>query len=194
MDSISFQNGFVCGIATKGLVKSGALYEPEAYNDAGVYDFFYLDFKRVMAPFSIGQFNESVIVSGTSALSVSQVTQATDGSGNKIAGVYKVYCDISAQTRGVSISHQKNSRLHFWDGTQVPVFSTSMYVAGLTTYIDGGYYYDSADFWAFGGSVTENESVTLADSFSVDAISESCTFAPAILNATVTETPTITLT
>lgn len=109
-------------------------------------------------------------------------------------GVFKIYCDISAQTRGVSISHQKNSRLRFWDGTQVPVFSTSMYVAGLVTYIDGGYYYDSADFWAFSGSATENEGVTLADSFSVDAISESCTFAPAILNATVTETPTITLT
>ena len=53
MDSISFQNGFVCGLATKGLVKSGAIYEPEAYNDAGVYNFFYIDFKRVMEPFSI---------------------------------------------------------------------------------------------------------------------------------------------
>ena len=76
MDSISFQNGFVCGIATKGLVKSGAAYEPVAYNDAGVYDFFYLDFKRVMEPFSIGQFDESVIVSGTAILSVTDVQQA----------------------------------------------------------------------------------------------------------------------
>ena len=76
MDSISFQNGFVCGLATKGLVKSGAVYEPVAYNDAGVYGFFYLDFKRVMAPFSIGQFNESVIVSGASVLNVTDVQQA----------------------------------------------------------------------------------------------------------------------
>ena len=76
MDSVSFQNGFVCGIATKGLVKSGAVYEPEAYNDEGVYNFFYIDFKRVMEPFSIGQFNDSVIVSGASVLNVTDVQQA----------------------------------------------------------------------------------------------------------------------
>ena len=176
MDSVSFQNGFVCGIATKGLVKSGAFYEPEAYNDAGVYDFFYLDFKRVMEPFSIGQFNESVIVSGTSALSVSQVTQATDGSGNKIAGVYKVYCDISAQTRGVSISHHKNSRLNFWDGTQVPVFSTFMYVAGLATYIDGGYAYDSTNFVSKLLNPEEWHSVDTATAITTIGHAESATF------------------
>ena len=67
---------FVCGIATKGLVKSGAVYEPVAYNDAGVYNFFYLDFRRVLEPFSIGQFNESIIVSGASVLNVTDVQQA----------------------------------------------------------------------------------------------------------------------
>ena len=76
MDSISFQNGFVCGLTTKGLVKSGAAYEPEAYNDAGVYDFFYLDFKRVMTPFSLGQFSESISVSASSVLPVTDVKQA----------------------------------------------------------------------------------------------------------------------
>ena len=76
MDSISFQNGFVCGIATKGLVKSGATYEPEAYNDAGVYNFFYLDFRRVLEPFSMGMASESIIVSASSVLPVTDVKQA----------------------------------------------------------------------------------------------------------------------
>ena len=76
MDKISYQNGFVCGMATKGLVKSGAAYEPVVYNDAGVYNFFYLDFRRVLEPFSIGMFNESIIVSASSVLPVTDVKQA----------------------------------------------------------------------------------------------------------------------
>ena len=194
MDSISFQNGFVCGMASKGLVKSGAIYEPVAYNDAGVYDFFYLDFKRVMEPFSIGQFNESVIVSGTGILTVSQVTQATNESGNKLSGVYKVYCDLSAQTHGIVIVNKAKSRLCFSSGEQTPSFSIPMYVSGLPSYIDGGYLYDCAELWTFEGSVTENESFALADSADMDSISESCSFNPSILNAAITETPTITLT
>ena len=54
MDSVSFQNGFVCGIATKGLVKSGALYEPTIWNDSGIYNYFYIDFRRTMQAFSLG--------------------------------------------------------------------------------------------------------------------------------------------
>ena len=34
--SIEFQNGFICGMATKGLIKSGVQYEPIIYNDEGL--------------------------------------------------------------------------------------------------------------------------------------------------------------
>ena len=76
MDKISYQNGFICGMATKGLVRSGQAYQPIIYNDAGVYDYFYIDSRRVLEPFSIGIFNESIIVSGASVLNVTDVKQA----------------------------------------------------------------------------------------------------------------------
>ena len=187
MDSISFQNGFVCGIATKGLVKSGAVYEPVAYNDAGVYDFFYLDFKRVMEPFSIGMFTESVIVSGTSALSVSHVTQATDGSGNKIAGVYKVYCDISSQMKGINVSNKKSTRLHFFDGSTVPPFSTWFAVAGMENTLDAGYFYETEALSYTTVSASESSAITLPLPITAGGYADSAALsAPPVLTAAET--------
>ena len=187
MDSISFQNGFVCGIATKGIVKSGAVYEPVAYNDAGVYNFFYLDFRRVLEPFSMGMFSESIIVSASSALPVTDVEQYSDT-------VYKVFCNISNQPKGVSISNKKSTRLHFWNGEPVPAFSVWFGVAGQTIYIDAGYLFDKCDFTTFNTTTSENENVVLSDAFSIDAISERTTFSPTIFSATTADNATITLT
>ena len=177
MDSISFQNGFVCGLATKGLVKSGAVYEPEAYNDAGVYNFFYIDFKRVMEPFSIGQFNESVIVSGTAVLPVTDVEQYSDT-------VYKVFCNISNQSKGVSVSHMKSTRLHFWDGTQVPVFSEWFSVAGLASALDAGYFYEKAQIDEVIMTATENSNLVMWTPIVIPPISETANITGPDLTAT----------
>lgn len=187
MDSISFQNGFVCGIATKGLVKSGAAYEPVAYNDAGVYDFFYLDFRRVLEPFSMGMFSESIIVSASSVLPVTDVKQYGDT-------VYKVFCNISNQPKGVSISNKKSTRLHFWNGEPVPAFSVWFSVAGQAVYMDAGYLFDKCDFTTFNTTTSENENIVLSDAFSIDEISERTTFSPTILSATTAENAAVTLT
>ena len=56
--SIEFQNGFLCGMATKGLTRSGEYYKPDIWNDEGVYTHFYIDFRREVAPFSTGMWNE----------------------------------------------------------------------------------------------------------------------------------------
>ena len=177
MDSVSFQNGFVCGIATKGLVKSGAVYEPEAYNDAGVYDFFYLDFKRVMEPFSIGQFNDSVIVSGAAVLPVTDVEQYSDT-------VYKVFCNISNQSKGVSVSNKKTTRLHFWDGTQVPVFSEWFSVAGLASILDAGYFYEKAQIDEVIMTATENSNLVMWTPIVIPPISETANITGPDLTAT----------
>ena len=177
MDSISFQNGFVCGIATKGLVKSGAAYEPVAYNDAGVYDFFYLDFKRVMEPCSIGQFNDSVIVSGTAVLPVTDVEQYSDT-------VYKVFCNISNQPKGVSVSHMKSTRLRFWDGTQVPVFSEWFSVAGLPSMLDAGYFYEKAQIDDEVMTATENSNLVMWTPIVIPPISETANITGPDLTAT----------
>lgn len=73
MDQISYQNGFVCGMATKGLVRSGQLYQPIIYNDTGVYDYFYIDFRRALEPFSLGMWNESIVVHDSVQLEVSGI-------------------------------------------------------------------------------------------------------------------------
>ena len=59
---IDFQNGFICGMATKGLIRSGELYRPIIWNDEGVYTHFYIDFRRATQPFSTGMWNESIVV------------------------------------------------------------------------------------------------------------------------------------
>ena len=187
MDSISFQNGFVCGIATKGLVKSGAIYEPVAYNDAGVYNFFYLDFRRVLEPFSMGMASESIIVSASSVLPVTDVKQYSDT-------VYKVFCNISNQSKGVSVSNKKSTRLHFWNGEPVPAFSVWFNVAGQAAYIDAGYLFDKCDFTTFNTTASENENIVLSDAFSIDEISERTTFSPTILSATTADNAAVTLT
>lgn len=189
MDSISFQNGFVCGIATKGLVKSGAVYEPVAYNDAGVYNFFYLDFRRVLEPFSMGMFSESISVSASSALPVTDVKQYSDT-------VYKVFCNISNQPKGVCVTNKKSTRLHFWNGETVPAFSVWFSVAGQAAYIDAGYLFDKCEYSSerFYTSTNESKSITLADTVSINTISESTTFAPPFMNSTIKETANVVLT
>ena len=70
MSNIDFQNGFVCGMATKGLTRSGEYYKPIIWNDSGEYSYFYIDFKKSMEFFTLGMFNESIIVHDSEQLPV----------------------------------------------------------------------------------------------------------------------------
>jgi len=62
VSDIDFQNGYICGMATKGLVKTGDPYEPKVWNDSGEYSYFYIDFKQSLSDFSMGMLTESIIV------------------------------------------------------------------------------------------------------------------------------------
>lgn len=176
MDSISFQNGFVCGLATKGLVKSGAAYEPTIWNDSGIYNYFYIDFQRTMQAFSLGMFKESIIVSAAAVLPVTEVEQYSDT-------VYKVFCNISNQPKGVSVSHMKSTRLHFWDGTQVPVFSEWFSVAGLASMLDAGYFYEKAQIDEV-MTATENSNLVMWTPIVIPPISETANITGPDLTAT----------
>ena len=57
-------------------VLSGAVYEPAIYNDEGVFDFFYIDFKKAVEPFSLGMWNESIIIHDDAQVTVTDVKQA----------------------------------------------------------------------------------------------------------------------
>lgn len=187
MDKVSFQNGFICGMATKGLVRSGELYKPLIYNDSGVYTYFYLDFRRAMQEFSIGMFNESIVVHDSTQLSVTQITYVS-------SGVYKIWCDISGRAHGITVLNKKTSRLRFASGEQLPVFSVHMFIEGQDSYIDGGYIYESGTFdTGIHGDVVETiDDLDLWTAIDAGSISENTTFGFSF--GTITETTSVTLT
>jgi len=121
--SIEFQNGFICGMATKGLIKSGIQYKPIIYNDEGVYSYFYIDFKRAVQPISFGMLTDNIIVYATAELPITRVDRLS-------SSLYKVYCNISNKPDGVIIIHKTPSALYFADGEQVPSFSVHFFVSG----------------------------------------------------------------
>lgn len=164
MDQISYQNGFICGMATKGLVRSGQLYQPIIYNDAGVYDYFYIDFRRALEPFSLGMWNESIVIHDSVQLSVSQVIEVS-------FGVYKVYCDFRNKIHGITVLNKKTGRLRFAStGERVPVFSTHMFIEGQDKYIDGGYIYDKCNYYLeIASNSTENQTVLMCGSVAMSA-------------------------
>ena len=137
MADIDFQNGFLCGMATKGLVRSGELYKPLVWNDEGVYSYFYIDFRRVLEPFSFGMFNESIIIHDTVQIPISGIED--NGS-----GVVKVFCTIADLPKGVTVLNKKTGRIRFKTGERVPVFSAHMFIAGQATQIEAAYIYDKA--------------------------------------------------
>ena len=136
--SIEFQNGFICGMATKGLIKSGVQYEPVVYNDEGVYNYFYIDFKRAVQPISFGMLADSIVAYTTASLSITGVDRLS-------SSLYKVYCDISSKPNGVTIIHKTPTALYFVDGKQVPSFSVHFFVSGQPQHINVKYIYEMAD-------------------------------------------------
>ena len=138
MDQTSFQNGFICGMSAHGLVRSGELYKPTIYNDSGVNTYFYIDFRRTIQAFSLGMFNESIIVYDSQQVSVSRIEQTG-------TTVFKVYCDISNKIHGITVLNKKTTRLRFATGEILPVFSVHMFIEGQSAFIDGAYVYDRSD-------------------------------------------------
>lgn len=155
MSDIDFQNGFLCGMATKGLSRSGNMYEPTVWNDSGVYTYFYIDFRRALESFSLGMLTESLIVSdGVNNLTITGFKAVS-------VGVYKIYCNISNCPDGVMVINRKTTRLAFASGKSVPVFSTAFYVAGQVSYMRMKYIYETTHWPVFSFSDTETETVDL---------------------------------
>jgi len=143
LSDIDFQNGFVCGMATKGLVRSGQPYKPEIWNDEGQYGYFYVDFKYNLEAFSFGMFTDSISVyTGKSFLPITAVETISQS-------VYKVYCDISTGVNGVTVVNRKTTLLTTTVGGYLPAFSTSFYVQGMPTSILKSYRYERSKFSAY---------------------------------------------
>lgn len=139
IDKVSFQNGFLCGMATKGLVRSGEYYKPTCWNDDGVYTYFYIDFHRAIEEFSLGMFLESIIVYDSEEIQVTGVEQVS-------STVYKVCADIADRLYGVTVINKKSGLLTSVSGARLPVFSVMFYVEGLDTYARKAYKFETAEY------------------------------------------------
>lgn len=167
MSEIDFQNGFLCGMATKGLARSGQLYKPLIWNDEGVYTYFYIDFRRAMEPFSTGMWNESVVIHDSEQIKATGIEFVS-------TGIYKIFCDIADRPHGITVLNKKVSRLAFSSGERLPVFSIHMFIAGQPAYIDLAYKYDSTVFsFCESCEVTETvEPPTMFDFIVIDEVYE----------------------
>ncbi len=189
MSDIDFQNGFLCGMATKGLSRSGNMYEPTIWNDNGVYTYFYIDFRRALEPFSLGMLTESLIVSdGVNNLSITRYEAVS-------AGVYKIYCNIANKIYGVMVFNKRNTRLYLATGDPLPVFSVMFYVAGITSYLQMRYIYEIDTYVGvdFVNSETESDDLTLLSIVDTGEISESDTYSAAVFVDSVNETVSVVL-
>lgn len=137
MSSIDFQNGFICGMATKGLTRSGEYYKPLVWNDEGIYNYFYIDFKKSMEDFTLGMLQESIIVHDTVQLPITNLEKVS-------SSIYKIYCDITNKRSGITILNKKTSLLAFEGGQQLPIFSIHIYINGQDKYERFKYMYQVA--------------------------------------------------
>lgn len=139
MSDIDFQNGFLCGMATKGMLRTGQQYEPKIWNDEGVYDYFYIDFKQGVQDFSTGMLKGSIILYDSVEIAITGFERIS-------ASVFKVFANIANRPSGVTMTNKKTTLLIFSSGRKVPPFSVHFYVAGQAPYIPLVYAYDVADF------------------------------------------------
>lgn len=181
---VDFQNGFICGMATKGLIK-GSIYSPIVWNDFGIYTHFYIDFKRGLLPFSLGMLEESLIVHDSTQLAVTKVEKISES-------VYKLVCDIAGKNRGITVLNKATSFLKFLDGHKVPVFSIHIFIAGIVPYIDYGYLYEYATLPLIGADYVEYFNNT--DWFSIETASITETIQYVEVYSMVTENINMSLT
>jgi hypothetical protein len=190
MSDIDFQNGFVCGMATKGMIKTGSQYEPLVWNDEGIYSYFYIDFKRAVSKFSTGMVAESLVVHDSVQLTITGFDKISDS-------VYKLYVNIAGKFNGITVINKASTYLTFTDGSKVTPFSVMFYVAGLAKYERIPYMYDSADFESTTltlTSIVESNTFDLWDNLDEFIVSDTVTFANSLATFTTNETTTITLT
>lgn len=180
MSNIDYQNGFICGMATKGIIRSGEYYKPTCWNDSGNYSYFYIDFHKLISEFTLGMFSESIIVADANQLPVTDVQYVSPG-------IYKIICDISTCVTGVTIMNKATSLLSYYtSGLRVPVFSVHFYVNGMASYMRLQYCYDKKVFAIPIGAATENiPDFNLWTAIALESAADSATFSNPITGSVV---------
>lgn len=140
-----------------------------------------------MEPFSVGMFNESIIVFDSVQISVGQVDYVS-------VGVYKIWADISSKYHGITVLNKATSRMKFNNSQKLPVFSVHFFVSGITQYDDLCYQYDYTEFWTE-PTAQETPSVLFPDTADISEIHDSLYNAKSKITvaSTVTESPSVVL-
>lgn len=134
MSDIDFQNGFIVGMATRGITRSGLMYEPIVWNDAEDYSGFYIDFKKPVEAFSTGMLTVSLVLHDSEQLPITGYKKIS-------SSIFKVYCNIAGKVSGITVINKATSLLSFSTGEKVPPFSVHFYVSGVSSYIRFRYMY-----------------------------------------------------
>ena len=120
-----------------GEVKAGDVVE--CWNDEGVYDYFYMKFKKAVKEFSFGQFSNTVKVYSVTNDKYLVVTATERMSGTQ----FKVSCDISGETSGIIVIGLPTAYLQYESGSSVPKFISAFYASGLEKIYNIAYAWDS---------------------------------------------------
>lgn len=162
-------------------------YAPIIWNDTGHYDYFYIDFKKTLVPFSMGMFVESILVYGTTTIPITGMEKIN-------ATTCKVYANISELIHGLLVMSKSPTRLKLSSGKELPAFSSFMFVSGVSSYLDTGYNYETLDMYnAYTHNTVSEEFETLLPEPYVFTPYESATVPTGWDTASVSENLTVTL-
>lgn len=140
-----------------GEVKVGDVVE--CWNDEGVYDYFYIKFKKAVKEFSFGQFVNTVKVYSVARDIYIPITGVTRISGTQ----FKVNCDISGENSGIIVIGLPTAYLQYESGSAVPKFISSFYVSGIETIRTYAYIWDKASTTMMKLPVLENITLLCTD-------------------------------
>lgn len=140
-----------------GEVKVGDVVE--CWNDEGVYDYFYMKFKKAVKEFSYGQFTNTVKVYSIAHDEYLPITSVIRISSTQ----FKVNCDISGENSGVIVIGLPTAYLQYESGSAVPKFISLFYVRGIETIRTYAYIWDKASTKIMNLQVQENIMLLCAD-------------------------------
>ena len=103
-------------------------YRAMAWNDAGEYGYFYLNYLYPLANLSFGRFVSATVIYGsTTGIITPDNIEMID------SRTVKVYANIAGENR-IRIFGSADMGVNFYDGSTVPSFGTNFYVDGITPY------------------------------------------------------------
>ena len=130
MEKRSFLAGLAAGRSLKGwsgIRGAGESLAPLCWNDAGVSNCFYIDYRAPLREFSYGRFCNKTVIFGADGEIIPAEAELVSG------GVVRVWADLSGQTQ-VRIFGNSRDGLWFSDGRAVGAFAAEFWMDGQAPY------------------------------------------------------------